>query len=130
MGAPDHLAALHCNFCGLGVARRASRGAQISEPLRNRRPRLFERARAHEETDMSARRQLLLDPTLWGSDEGLRGEHLLLGRDVIALVGEALAGALVAHIAGEPWQDYAERRILRPLGMATATYREPYLDSV
>ena len=44
--------------------------------------------------------------------------------------GAALAGALVAHIAGEPWQDYAERRILRPLGMATATYREPYPDSV
>jgi CubicO group peptidase (beta-lactamase class C family) len=42
----------------------------------------------------------------------------------------ALAGALVAHIAGEPWQHYAERRILRPPGMATATYREPYLDSV
>ena len=44
--------------------------------------------------------------------------------------GAALAGALVAHIAGEPWQDYAERRILRPLGMATATYREPYPDNV
>ena len=38
----------------------------------------------------------------------------------------SLAGALVAHSAGEPWQDYAERRILRPLGMTTATYREPY----
>jgi CubicO group peptidase (beta-lactamase class C family) len=44
--------------------------------------------------------------------------------------GAALAGALVAHIAGEPWQDYAERRILRPLGMATATYREPYPESL
>ena len=44
--------------------------------------------------------------------------------------GAALAGALVAHVAGEPWQDYAERRILRPLGMATATYREPYPESV
>jgi CubicO group peptidase (beta-lactamase class C family) len=40
--------------------------------------------------------------------------------------GAALAGALIAHVAGEPWQDYAEQRVLRPLGMATATYREPY----
>ena len=31
---------------------------------------------------------------------------------------------------GEPWQDYAERRILRPLGMATATYREPYPERI
>ena len=44
--------------------------------------------------------------------------------------GAALAGALVAHVAGEPWQDYAERRILRPLGMAMATYREPYPESI
>jgi len=44
--------------------------------------------------------------------------------------GAALAGALVANVAGEAWQDYAERRILRPLGMATATYREPYPDTV
>ena len=44
--------------------------------------------------------------------------------------GAALAGALVAHVAGETWQDYAERRILRPLGLATATYREPYPESV
>jgi CubicO group peptidase (beta-lactamase class C family) len=44
--------------------------------------------------------------------------------------GAALAGALVAHIAGESWPDYAERRILRPLGMTTATYREPYPESV
>ena len=33
--------------------------------------------------------------------------------------GAALAGALVAHVAGEPWQDYAEKHILRPLGMAS-----------
>jgi CubicO group peptidase (beta-lactamase class C family) len=44
--------------------------------------------------------------------------------------GAALAGALLANIAGETWQDYAERRILRPLGMATATYREPYPENV
>ncbi len=40
--------------------------------------------------------------------------------------GAALAGALVAHVAGEAWADYAERHVLRPLGMATATYRGPY----
>ena len=33
--------------------------------------------------------------------------------------GSELAGALVAHIAGEPWQDYAERRSLRTIGIAT-----------
>jgi len=40
--------------------------------------------------------------------------------------GASLAGAMVAHVAGVPWDDYVETRILRPLGMATATYREPY----
>jgi CubicO group peptidase (beta-lactamase class C family) len=40
--------------------------------------------------------------------------------------GAALAGALVAHVSGEAWPDYAERHIFRPLGMMTATYREPY----
>ena len=44
--------------------------------------------------------------------------------------GAALAGALVANVAGETWQDYAERRVLRPLGMASATYREPYPEAV
>ena len=40
--------------------------------------------------------------------------------------GAALAAALVAHVSGESWPDYAERHVLRPLGMTTATYREPY----
>lgn len=44
--------------------------------------------------------------------------------------GAALAGALVAHVVGETWQDYAERHILRPLGLTTATYREPYPETV
>jgi CubicO group peptidase (beta-lactamase class C family) len=44
--------------------------------------------------------------------------------------GAALAGALVANVTGEPWQDYAEAHILRPLGMMSATYREPYPDAV
>ncbi len=44
--------------------------------------------------------------------------------------GAALAGAMVAHVSGEAWEDYAERHIFRPLGMTTATYREPYSDAV
>jgi CubicO group peptidase (beta-lactamase class C family) len=40
--------------------------------------------------------------------------------------GAALAGAMVEYVSGETWQDYAERHVLRPLGMTTATYREPY----
>ena len=44
--------------------------------------------------------------------------------------GAALAGAMVAHVSGQPWQDYAEQHVFRPLGMATATYREPYPAAV
>jgi len=44
--------------------------------------------------------------------------------------GAALAGAIVAHVSGQTWQDYAEQHVLRPLGMATATYREPYPAAV
>jgi CubicO group peptidase (beta-lactamase class C family) len=40
--------------------------------------------------------------------------------------GADLVGAIVAHEIGSDWQTYAEDRILRPLGMASATYREPY----
>ena len=40
--------------------------------------------------------------------------------------GAALAGALVAEVSGLAWEDYAEQRVLRPLGMTSATYREPY----
>src|SRR5208283_105315 len=80
---------------GLPSARRqrASSGARDSEPPRNRRPRLLERARAHEEADVSAGDQLLLDPTFRGSDEGLRRENLLRGRDVVALAGEEIKRA-------------------------------------
>jgi CubicO group peptidase (beta-lactamase class C family) len=38
--------------------------------------------------------------------------------------GAALAGVIVAHTSGMSWEDYAEKNILRPLGMSTATYRE------
>src|SRR5271166_4479667 len=64
----------------------------MSQPPRDRRPRLFQRARAHEEADVSAGDQLLLDPAIRGSDEVLRREHLLLGRDVVALAGEEIKG--------------------------------------
>jgi CubicO group peptidase (beta-lactamase class C family) len=40
--------------------------------------------------------------------------------------GAALAAAIVAHVSGQGWQDYVEQHVLRPLGMTTATYREPY----
>ena len=43
--------------------------------------------------------------------------------------GAALAGAIVEHESGQAFADYAEQRILRPLGLQTATYREPYPDS-
>ncbi len=40
--------------------------------------------------------------------------------------GAGLAGSIVAHESGEDWPTYAEQHILRPLGMTTATYRDPY----
>jgi CubicO group peptidase (beta-lactamase class C family) len=39
--------------------------------------------------------------------------------------GAGLAGMIVAHESGEDWPTYAERHILRPLGMTSATYRDP-----
>jgi len=36
----------------------------------------------------------------------------------------ALAGVIVAHTSGMSWEDYAETRVMRPLGMSTATFRE------
>jgi len=36
----------------------------------------------------------------------------------------ALAGVIVAHTSGMSWEDYAETKVLRPLGMSTATFRE------
>jgi CubicO group peptidase (beta-lactamase class C family) len=44
--------------------------------------------------------------------------------------GAALAGAIVAQESHLAWQDYAEQRIFRPLGMQTASYREPYPEAV
>jgi CubicO group peptidase (beta-lactamase class C family) len=38
--------------------------------------------------------------------------------------GAALAGIIVSQVSGMPWEDFAERRVLRPLGMRLATFRE------
>src|SRR5208282_812384 len=76
------------------------------------------------------------DPTkLMTLDQSLAAHHVHRVREpgtlaVYSNYGAALAGALVAHVVGETWQDYAERHILRPLGLGTATYREPYPESV
>ena len=40
--------------------------------------------------------------------------------------GAGLAGSIVARETGQDWPTYAEAHILRPLGMTTATYRDPY----
>ncbi|MFZ5608501.1 MAG: serine hydrolase domain-containing protein [Pseudomonadota bacterium] len=39
--------------------------------------------------------------------------------------GAALAGAIVASVSGQPFEDYVEAHILAPLGMAHTTFREP-----
>jgi CubicO group peptidase (beta-lactamase class C family) len=39
--------------------------------------------------------------------------------------GGALGGAIVSHVSGMTWQDYADQKIIRPLGM-DATFRQPY----
>ncbi len=44
--------------------------------------------------------------------------------------GASLAAAIVERETGMRWEDYAEAHILRPLGMAHATYREPYPDAM
>ena len=38
--------------------------------------------------------------------------------------GTALAGVIVSQVSGMPWEDFAERRVLRPLGMRLTTFRE------
>jgi CubicO group peptidase (beta-lactamase class C family) len=40
--------------------------------------------------------------------------------------GAALAGAAVQQVAGKPFMDLAEAEIIRPLGLAHTTFREPY----
>jgi CubicO group peptidase (beta-lactamase class C family) len=40
--------------------------------------------------------------------------------------GATLAAAIVTHVSGQLWEDYTEQHVFRPLGMADATYRQPY----
>lgn len=40
--------------------------------------------------------------------------------------GATLAGVIVGQVSGRSWEEYAEQKILRPLGMSTATFRQPY----
>ncbi len=44
--------------------------------------------------------------------------------------GAGLAGMIVAHETGLDWPTYAERYILRPLGMLSSTYRDPYSPAI
>jgi CubicO group peptidase (beta-lactamase class C family) len=44
--------------------------------------------------------------------------------------GAALAGALVAYVSGMSWEDYAEQRIIRPLRMGAATFRQAYSEEL
>jgi len=37
----------------------------------------------------------------------------------------AAAGLVVANVSGEPFEDYVEAHILRPLGMESSTFKEP-----
>jgi CubicO group peptidase (beta-lactamase class C family) len=39
--------------------------------------------------------------------------------------GTAIAAYIVEQISGKPWDDYVEENILRPLGMARTTFRQP-----
>lgn len=39
--------------------------------------------------------------------------------------GAALAGYIVESVSGEPFADYTERHLFRPLGMNATTFREP-----
>jgi CubicO group peptidase (beta-lactamase class C family) len=40
--------------------------------------------------------------------------------------GTGLAGQIVSHLSGMPFEDYVERNILEPLGMEHTTFREPW----
>jgi CubicO group peptidase (beta-lactamase class C family) len=44
--------------------------------------------------------------------------------------GAALGGAIVAHVSGMAWEDYVEQRIIQPLGMGAATFRQPYSQNL
>ena len=64
-------------------------------------------------------------------DAFLRGHRLHRVREpgqvsVYSNYGAILGAAIVAHTSGQLWEDYAEQHVFRPLGMADATYRQPY----
>ena len=42
----------------------------------------------------------------------------------------ALAGYIVQRVSGEPYDDYVERHIFQPLGMARSTMRQPLPDAI
>ncbi|HEY1925924.1 MAG TPA: serine hydrolase domain-containing protein [Caulobacteraceae bacterium] len=44
--------------------------------------------------------------------------------------GASLGAAIVEHVSGQSWPDYAEQHVLRPLGMTSATYRQPYSGAI
>lgn len=44
--------------------------------------------------------------------------------------GTAIAGYAVACVAGQPWEDYVEQRILKPLGMEHTLVRQPPEDQL
>src|SRR5258708_4327127 len=43
--------------------------------------------------------------------------------------GASLAGAIIEHETGISYVDYVEKNLLRPLGLQTASFREPYPTS-
>jgi CubicO group peptidase (beta-lactamase class C family) len=44
--------------------------------------------------------------------------------------GTAIAGEVVACVAGMPWEDYIDQRILKPLGMQNTLARQPETDKL
>ncbi len=44
--------------------------------------------------------------------------------------GTAMAGYAVACVSGQPWEDYVEQRILKPLGMEHTSVRQPAGDKL
>ncbi|GAB3282347.1 serine hydrolase domain-containing protein [Parahaliea aestuarii] len=74
---------------------------------------------------------LITDPELYISNETYLKEHM---RPRIFAAGEtpaysnygtALAGYIVERISGEPFDDYVDRHLLEPLGMAHSSFRQP-----
>ncbi len=44
--------------------------------------------------------------------------------------GTALAGLIVANVSGMPFEEYVEKNIFEPLGMAHSTFREPLPETL